>query len=41
MSVSYQLPDGATMASDQPASALDIAVRTSKKIANQTLSAKV
>ena len=41
MSVSYQLPDGATMAFDQPASALDIAERISKKLAKQALAAKV
>ena len=40
MSVSYQLPDGATMAFDQPASALDIAERISKKLAKQALAAK-
>jgi len=41
MSVSYQLPDGATMAFDQPASALDIAERINKKLAKQALAAKV
>ncbi len=41
MSVSYQLPDGATMEFDQPASALDIAGRISKKLAKQALAAKV
>ncbi|MGJ3256837.1 MAG: TGS domain-containing protein, partial [Alcanivorax sp.] len=41
MSVSYHLPDGATMAFDQPASALDIAERISKKLAKQALAAKV
>ena len=41
MSVSYQLPDGASMEFDQPASALEIAERISKKLAKQALAAKV
>ena len=40
MSVSYRLPDGATMEFDQPASALEIAGRISKKLAKQALAAK-
>lgn len=40
MSVSYKLPDGATMEFDQPVSALEIAGRISKKLAKQALAAK-
>ncbi len=40
MSVRYRLPDGATMEFDQPASALEIAERISKKLAKQALAAK-
>ena len=41
MSVSYQLPDGATLEFDQPASGEDIAARVSKKLAKQALAVKV
>lgn len=41
MTVSYQLPDGATMEFDAPASGLDIAARISKKLAKQTLAVRV
>jgi len=41
MSVSYRLPDGATMAFDEPASGLDIAARINKKLAKQALAVKV
>ncbi len=41
MSVSYQLPDGATLEFDQPASGEDIAARISKKLAKQALAVKV
>ena len=40
MSVSYQLPDGASMEFEQPASAFEIAGRISKKLAKQALAAK-
>lgn len=40
MSVSYQLPDGATMEFEQPASGLEIAERISKKLAKQALAVK-
>ncbi|KAF0807578.1 threonyl-tRNA synthetase [Alcanivorax xiamenensis] len=40
MSVSYRLPDGATLEFDQPASALEIAGRISKKLAKQALAVK-
>ena len=40
MTVSYRLPDGATMEFEQPASAFDIAARISKKLAKQALAAK-
>jgi threonyl-tRNA synthetase len=41
MSVTYRLPDGATMEFDQPASGEDIAGRISKKLAKQALAVKV
>ncbi|EKF75859.1 Threonyl-tRNA synthetase [Alcanivorax hongdengensis A-11-3] len=41
MSVSYRLPDGASMEFEQPVSALEIAGRISKKLAKQALAAKV
>ena len=40
MSVSYRLPDGATMEFEQPASGLEIAERISKKLAKQALAVK-
>ena len=40
MSVSYQLPAGASMEFEQPASAFEIAGRISKKLAKQALAAK-
>ncbi|MDF1782358.1 MAG: threonine--tRNA ligase [Alcanivoracaceae bacterium] len=41
MSVSYRMPDGATMAFDAPVSGLDIAEKISKKLAKQSLAIKV
>ncbi len=40
MSVSYRLPDGATLEFDQPASGVEIAERISKKLAKQALAVK-
>ncbi|MFP1681305.1 threonine--tRNA ligase [Alloalcanivorax sp. C16-1] len=40
MSAQYRLPDGATLEFDQPASALEIAERISKKLAKQALAVK-
>ena len=40
MSISYRLPDGATMTFEQPATGLDIAERISKKLAKQALALK-
>lgn len=40
MSVSYQLPDGASMEFEQPVSAFEIAGRINKKLAKQALAAK-
>jgi threonyl-tRNA synthetase len=40
MSVSYRLPDGATLEFDQPVSGVEIAERISKKLAKQALAVK-
>src|SRR5690554_747560 len=41
MTVTYRLPDGASLTFDQPASGLDIAERISKKLAKQALAVRV
>ena len=41
MSISYQLPDGAHMSFEQPATGLDIAGQISKKLAKQALAIRV
>ncbi len=41
MTISYRLPDGATLAFDAPATGLDIAERIGKKLAKQALAVRV